>query len=606
VSYWYSIPHVIIHSDIASLRFRWVFCQLNALKTCRKESTLRQRLDQLPKDLDETYDRILQNIMDEDADEAFAALQWLAYSERPLSLDELAEAIVVQPDKYSLDSRDRLLDPYEVLHICSSLVVLNNEDIQERDEEYDQYTEPFEEHTRKVVSFAHFSIKEYLTSDRIRQGPASRFAVSGHTAHAFIGQACLSYLLAFDRDDSLTEDPFEAFPLIEYAGRSWPNHVRLVENNPEYSEKTTMLALELLHSKPYAFLNWLRVSDPDWQKRNYLGLPRLDYDFHDIGPPIYYASFLHLRLVAKALIESGADVNEKGGGFGHALHAALCPLKSRTEFRREAVGQLGEVQLGTRDSRTIMVQLLLDYGADIEAENGFGYSVLYVAVANGQEEVVRLLINMGANVETRPQHGMTVLMNAALYGREEIARLLLDEGADIEAEDERDGRNGATVLCGVARFGNRAMVQLLLERGANITAKDDKGRTALHYATQDGRKDTVQLLLERRADIAARDNSERTALHYAAVNGDEEVIQLLLEKGAEISAKDDKGQTALHLAAIERRGEAVKLLIDSGADIREEDSAGCTALQYATSKPSETRVKVSVKALPFDAVDTGR
>jgi ankyrin repeat protein len=83
------------------------------------------------------------------------------------------------------------------------------------------------------------------------------------------------------------------------------------------------------------------------------------------------------------------------------------------------------------------------------------------------------------------------------------------------------------------------------------------------------------------------------------------VIQLLLENGAEISAKDNKGQRALYLAAIQRRGEAVKLLIDRPADIREEDSAGCTALQYATPKPSEARVKVSLKALPFAAVDDG-
>lgn len=567
-----------------------------------------EQLDQLPKDLDETYDRILQNIMDEDADEAFAALQWLAYSERPLYLDELAEAIVIRPNKYSLESRDRLLDPYEVLHICSSLIVLDNEDIQEREEEYNQYIEPFEEHTRKVVSFAHFSIKEYLISDRIRKGPASRFGVSAHAAHAFIGQTCLSYLLAFDKDDSLTENPLEGFPLIGYSGRSWPNHIRIIENNPAYSEKTSMLALELLHSRPYAFLNWLRVSDPDLGERNYLGLPRLDYDFYDVGPPIYYASLLHLPVVARALLESGADVNKRGGGMGHALHAALCPLKSRTEINKAAgdqVGKAGKVKVATKDPRPIMVELLLDHEADIEAGNGSGSSVLYVAVANGEEDVVRLLIHRGADARSRRQHGMTALQNAALYGREEIVRLLLDKGADIEAKDARDGQTGATVLCAVARFGNAAMVKLLLERGANIAAKDDQGRTAIHYATQDGRKDTMRLLLERRADILAKDKTGRTALHYAANNGDQEVIQLLLESGAEISAKDNKGQTALHLAAIERRGEAVKLLIDRGADIREEDSAGCTTLQYATPKPSEARVKISLKALPFAAVDDG-
>jgi ankyrin repeat protein len=482
-------------------------------------------------------------------------------------------------------------------------VVLDNEDMQETDEEYDQDIQDVEgdeeEQTRKVVSFEHFSVQEYLISDQIHGGPTSRFAISAHAAHAFIGQTCLSYLLAFDKDDSLTEDLLEDFPLIGYAGRSWPKHIRIVEKNSVYSEKTSMLALELLHSRPYAFLNWLRVSDPDWRERNYLGLLRLDYNFYDVGLLIYYASLLHLLVLARALIESGADVNERGGVFGHALHAALCSLKSRTESRKEAVGQLGNVQLQIRDPRTIMVQLLLDYGSDIEAENGPGNSVLFVAVANGQE-VARLLINLGADVKIRRQQGMTILQNAALYGREKIVRFLLDKGADIEAKDVREGRNGATVLCAVARFGNRSMAQLLLERGANITAKDDQGRTALHYATQDGRKDTVQLLLERGADIAAKDNTGRTALHYAAAVEDEEVIQLLLEKGADFSAKDDIGQTALHSAAIERRGDAVKLLIDKGADIRVEDNSGRTALQYATPNPIEERVKVSLRTKASD------
>jgi hypothetical protein len=108
-------------------RFRWVFCQLNTLKKCRKMSTLKDKLDQLPKDLDETYSRILQSIEEEDSKEALAALKWLAFSERPLSLNELTETVVLGPSIRKLSDRDLLRHPTEVLAICSSLIVVGND-----------------------------------------------------------------------------------------------------------------------------------------------------------------------------------------------------------------------------------------------------------------------------------------------------------------------------------------------------------------------------------------------------------------------------------------------------------------------------------------------
>src|ERR1700677_4230327 len=77
------------------IRFRWVACQLDVLRKCIKLDGLTKKLKSLPKTLDETYDRILQNIDDEYHNDAFNVLQWLAFSARPVTLAEVAEALAV-------------------------------------------------------------------------------------------------------------------------------------------------------------------------------------------------------------------------------------------------------------------------------------------------------------------------------------------------------------------------------------------------------------------------------------------------------------------------------------------------------------------------------
>jgi len=50
----------------------------------------------------------------------------------------------------------------------------------------------------------------------------------------------------------------------------------------------------------------------------------------------------------------------------------------------------------------------------------------------------------------------------------------------------------------------------LLEVGADVAAKDDAGRTALHFAAQDGRVEVARRLLDAGADVAAKDNAGHT------------------------------------------------------------------------------------------------
>ena len=71
------------------------------------------------------------------------------------------------------------------------------------------------------IQFSHFSIKEFLTSNRLAEteGIVSRFHVSMNPAHTIMAQACLGILLHLD--ENITSDSLKGLPLAEYAAKSW-------------------------------------------------------------------------------------------------------------------------------------------------------------------------------------------------------------------------------------------------------------------------------------------------------------------------------------------------------------------------------------------------
>ena len=108
------------------IRFRWVDCQLSEIRKCMELSSLEKTLGTLPTTLDATYDRILTNIDEAYVDKAIRVLQWLAFSARPMTVDEVAETLsICFDDDPRFDPDRRLKHPSDILVICSSLVTVS-------------------------------------------------------------------------------------------------------------------------------------------------------------------------------------------------------------------------------------------------------------------------------------------------------------------------------------------------------------------------------------------------------------------------------------------------------------------------------------------------
>ncbi|RYO14807.1 Vegetative incompatibility protein [Alternaria arborescens] len=113
--------------------FRWAVCQLDTLGKCCNRAMLRKSLASLPRTLDQTYDRILTAIGEEYAEYAMRILQWLTFSARPLSVEEVAEVVAIDVARDPAFDRDEVLeDPLEVLDICSSLVTITTNEVDRR------------------------------------------------------------------------------------------------------------------------------------------------------------------------------------------------------------------------------------------------------------------------------------------------------------------------------------------------------------------------------------------------------------------------------------------------------------------------------------------
>ena len=183
----------------------------------------------------------------------------------------------------------------------------------------------------------------------------------------------------------------------------------------------------------------------------------------------------------------------------------------------------------------------------VNVRSKLGRTPLLIAAAyDGAVESARLMIVKGANVNARDESGVTVLNQAANVNNLEVARILLAKGANVNIADN----GGFTPLHGAATNAYRggALVKLLLEHGAAVNAKSDDTAevgfngpiaighiTPLMDAAQMGGYESVDALLKAGADPNAMDVRDANALVFAVAvdHPNPKVVQLLLAKSSD-------------------------------------------------------------------------
>jgi len=414
--------------------------------------------------LDTTYERILQEIKKPNKRLAQRVLQCLVIAIRPLRVEELAEVLAVDFDNAGgvpLLKPDWRWEDEELALVsaCSSLITIV------RDGRW------------RVVQFSHFSVKEFLTSSRLAtpSNEVSSYHIDLEPAHTILAQACLGVLLQIQ--NNVEGHTSEDHPLSGYAAKHWTTHAQFGEVS-SHSRK----GMEYLFDpgKPH-FMMWLTIYDID------IG-PRSDSIFYGFSPtvktpvvslryvaPVYYAALCGFHdLVKHLIVKYPQDVNANGGYYMRPLIAALAGGHFQTADLLRRNGANPDIQdqvkwtplhFAAVDDDYGMVLEFFEYDADIHAEDVGQRIPLHRAPRSYQlkdDSVLRLLLEYGANVNAQSVHGWTPLHVASYDGMVEVARLLLEHGADVEAKDDR----GITALRVVGSRRRDEVVKLLREHGA--------------------------------------------------------------------------------------------------------------------------------------------
>lgn len=162
------------------------------------------------------------------------------------------------------------------------------------------------------------------------------------------------------------------------------------------------------------------------------------------------------------------------------------------------------------------------------SENGIYDNTLWDASLVGNKKVVQMLLDQGADVNAQGKHG-NALQVASLVGNEKVVQMLLDQGADVNIQ----GGEYGTALRAASSQGQGKLVQMLLDQGADINDQGGMYDNALHAALSERQEKVVQMLLDRGADVNAQGGLYGSVLRAASYQGHQKVVQMLLDRGAD-------------------------------------------------------------------------
>ncbi|KAJ7939563.1 hypothetical protein B0H13DRAFT_2300244 [Mycena leptocephala] len=340
--------------------FRLVSLQLVELRDCDgSDHEINEALATMPSSLDEIYDRIIKNIKKPAMVAAvLRAMNWLIFSQRPLTVTETIDALAFGFNQEPLRfSKARRMQRNAFLQACAGFVTVSQNSWE--DEE--------------TVRLAHASVKEYFLSQKAsREAVGNHQQISEQIAHHLLARTCISYLCSIDH--LLEKDTYrQEYPLTDYAASNWSFHLKLcdeihlvqygdslvrssreqssvVPKTGDLNRKTPRLVdivLELFQADSTPYLNLSRLHDPDPREDREWELQwERQWEQAAILPPLYRSVFVGVGPLVWGLLEHGADVNAEGGHYGNAMQAA---------------SGRGDIEIA---------RLLLEHGAEVNAQGG--------------------------------------------------------------------------------------------------------------------------------------------------------------------------------------------------------------------------------------------
>ena len=546
----------------------------------------------LPVNVEDAYEKILSRVSAEQKGHVYKILQILVGARRPLTVQEMAIALGIAMSTECKSLYQVQLNPTRLRHSvrdwCGLFVFLN--------------------HDR--IYLIHQTAKEFLMGGSISSASLSgwKYCLDPGEMQREMTRICVELLCSedvwptarslvkqfnpFRRLNDFLEKDNHVQSLIAYAAEHWPSHFREACLPQDDSLVSRILPFYQVDSKLYDL--WFPIF---WRAtRHYATLPKLSQirlsgllgqehileltlqgkEYVDIDESdengrtaLIWASEYGHEKVVQMLVDLGADVNAQGGEYGNALCAASAAGHEK------------------------IVQILVDAGANVNAQGGSNGNALCAASATGHEKIVQILVDAGADVHTQGGSNGNALHAASAGGHEKVVKILADAGADVHTQ----GGEYGNALCAASATGHEKIVQILVDAGANVNAQAGSNGNALHAASAGGHEKVVQMLVDLGADVNGQGGYCGDALCAASRGGHEKVVQMLLDSNADVHARGGLYGNALQAASSQGHEKVVQMLVDAGADVHAQGGRYGNALQAASARGHETVVQILRKKI---------
>jgi len=338
----YKTPYLMHSRPNTSSRFLLAKLHLQAIATGLRLRTIRDALETLPENLNDTYDETMRRIKNGQhetrSDLAVKTLMLLSYALRPLNLGEVQHALLtreVKPHETSID-RDDVYDKELLLTICAGIIIV--------------------EDGTSSIRFVHHTAATYFEDRRQVLFPNAQIEFTS---------LCVTYL-SFDefkrgpcQTDAEFEERLRSNQLYDYAAHNWGIHAR---DAPEYQGVIDFLEdMKKVEASSQALMAVKSSWDSTYSQ-----------DFPKQMTGLHLAAYFGVQTAMNKLLQ-------------HWQHVDLKDSYGRTPLSRAA-----------ENGHAAVVELLLATGkVDIDSKDISGQTPLSSAAENGHAAVVELLLSTG-------------------------------------------------------------------------------------------------------------------------------------------------------------------------------------------------------------------
>ncbi|KAF4638043.1 hypothetical protein G7Y89_g25 [Cudoniella acicularis] len=590
--------------------FLWVRFQLDDLCRAETDNSIRKVLKNLPKNLSETYDRLLGRI---DGDEKHEFLRrifaWVIYARRPLHMNELREAIAFTCEDRCWDAKKIPNDISRLIRASGNLAFIDDD--------------------TGNVHLAHYTVQQYLLNHDKRSSIALGFALD--EVEVELGYLCVTYLSFSDfetqveRYSNTTTASFSGMETAIQSGALLPRSS--TGGKLERALKTLQPRQHSSANIDYARHINIQTQQKNSPKSVLMTKPWKDSTLQKSEP----RSFPYTSLFGWAIFANHTPALAAPDWGNHTQHLRNCLVSINNHLGNTKAIRIPRDPHSKAEDCAFQIPahfedpwqdwvfqnlvsacikgcldalnfVLVALSGEPSRNRKFILAfLLFEASKLDQTSFVKLLFSQYDKTEMgnpewlndRDLQSYNILEHAAIHGLEEMASLLLIAGYSLTQKFISRIIDGNWKAKASEESNLQFMSFLINEylREAILNYRTSDVRSLLKNDVSSSSrvrrsKVTRSMFQDSRPNVSfyfeLRQTDYMFALNLALFCKANNIADLLVRNGAQVNAREPlSGYTALHFAILAISIELVKLLDNYGADFEVKDNEGRSLLQFA-------------------------